>query len=186
MKHLPFPPENGPTSRSDLDFDSARAYHSHTAGRTTPTVSGSGPLSLQLLFIAREEGQPRQDHSAIPSLENEGRGVSTVIPIKKLFEAHIIVRDLQRSVAFYRDVLGLQVGIEQPERPAAFFWVGGRGKSNAGDIHDRKLADADDAASSIFSGEVGSPRGPYSSMTLMEIFLSTSLCCRIRHAQNSA
>ena len=58
--------------------------------------------------------------------------VSTVIPIKRLFEAHIIVRDLQRSVAFYRDVLGLQVGIEQPERPAAFFWIGGRGKSMLG------------------------------------------------------
>jgi len=55
-----------------------------------------------------------------------------VIPIKRLFEAHIIVRDLQRSVAFYRDVLGLQVGIEQPERPTAFFWVGGRGKSMLG------------------------------------------------------
>jgi len=58
--------------------------------------------------------------------------VSTVIPIKGLFEAHIIVRDLQRSVAFYRDVLGLEVGIEQPERPATFLWVGGRGKSMLG------------------------------------------------------
>jgi lactoylglutathione lyase len=55
-----------------------------------------------------------------------------VIPIKGLFEAHIIVRDLQRSVAFYRDVLGLEVGIEQPERPATFLWVGGRGKSMLG------------------------------------------------------
>jgi lactoylglutathione lyase len=55
-----------------------------------------------------------------------------VIPIKCLFEAHIIVRDLQCSVAFYRDVLGLEVGIEQPERPAAFFWVGDRGKSMLG------------------------------------------------------
>ena len=58
--------------------------------------------------------------------------MSTVIPIKGLFEAHIIVRDLQRSVAFYRDVLGLEVGIEQPERPATFLWVGGRGKSMLG------------------------------------------------------
>ena len=55
--------------------------------------------------------------------------MSAVIPIKHIFEAHIIVRNLQRSVAFYRDVLGLEVGIEQPERPAAFFWVGGRGRS---------------------------------------------------------
>ena len=58
--------------------------------------------------------------------------MGTVIPIKRLFEAHIIVRDLRRSVAFYRDVLGLEVGIEQPERPAAFFWVGGRGQSMLG------------------------------------------------------
>ena len=58
--------------------------------------------------------------------------MSAVIPIKNIFEAHIIVRDLQRSVAFYRDVLGLAVGIEQPERPAAFFWVGGRGRSMLG------------------------------------------------------
>jgi lactoylglutathione lyase len=43
-----------------------------------------------------------------------------------------MVRDLPRSVGFYRDVLGLQVGIEQPERPAAFFWIGGRGKSMLG------------------------------------------------------
>jgi lactoylglutathione lyase len=58
--------------------------------------------------------------------------VTTVIPITRLFEAHIIVRDLQRSIVFYRDVLGLQLGIEQPERPAAFFWVGGPGKSMLG------------------------------------------------------
>jgi len=58
--------------------------------------------------------------------------LATEIPIKRLFEAHIIVRDLQRSVSFYRDFLGLEVGIEQPERPAAFLWVGGRGKSMLG------------------------------------------------------
>jgi lactoylglutathione lyase len=58
--------------------------------------------------------------------------VSGVIPIQHLFEAHIIVRDLPCSVAFYRDVLGLEVGIEQPERSTAFFWVGGRGKSMLG------------------------------------------------------
>jgi len=58
--------------------------------------------------------------------------LSAAIPIKRLFEAHIVVRDLRRSIAFYRDVLGLEVGIEQPERPAAFFWVGGRGKSMMG------------------------------------------------------
>lgn len=58
-----------------------------------------------------------------------------MIPIEGLFEAHITVSDLKRSMAFYRDVLGLEVGIVQPERPAAFFWVGGhhpfRGRERA-------------------------------------------------------
>ena len=55
-----------------------------------------------------------------------------MIPIEGLFETHITVSDLQRSIAFYRDVVGLELGIVQPERPAAFFWVGGRGRSMLG------------------------------------------------------
>ena len=42
-------------------------------------------------------------------------------PIQGLFEAHLSVRDFERSVAFYRDVVGLELGIAQPERQAAFF-----------------------------------------------------------------
>jgi lactoylglutathione lyase len=55
-----------------------------------------------------------------------------MIPIEGLFETHITVRDLERSIAFYRDVVGLELGIPQPERPAAFFRVGGRGRSMLG------------------------------------------------------
>jgi catechol 2,3-dioxygenase-like lactoylglutathione lyase family enzyme len=55
-----------------------------------------------------------------------------MIPIEGLFETHITVSDLQRSITFYRDVVGLEVGLLQPERPAAFFWVGGRGRSMLG------------------------------------------------------
>ncbi|SRR5712692_7048231 len=55
-----------------------------------------------------------------------------MIPVKGLFEAHITVSDMQRSIAFYCDVVGLEVGLLQPERPAAFFWVGGRGRSMMG------------------------------------------------------
>jgi catechol 2,3-dioxygenase-like lactoylglutathione lyase family enzyme len=55
-----------------------------------------------------------------------------MIPIKGLFEAHLSVRDFERTVAFYRDVVGLELGIAQPERSAAFFWVGGRGRSMMG------------------------------------------------------
>jgi lactoylglutathione lyase len=48
-----------------------------------------------------------------------------MIPIEGLFEAHISVRDFKRSVAFYRDVVGLELGIAQPERPAAFLGSAG-------------------------------------------------------------
>ena len=49
-----------------------------------------------------------------------------------LFEAHLTVTDMSRAVAFYRDVVGLDVGLELPERGATFFWVGGRGKGLLG------------------------------------------------------
>lgn len=46
-----------------------------------------------------------------------------VTPIKGLFEAHLTVRDLDRSIAFYRDVLGLPLAHRIPSRHVAFFWV---------------------------------------------------------------
>lgn len=45
------------------------------------------------------------------------------VPIRGLFEAHLTVADLDRAVAFYRDIVGLPVALELPERGAAFFWV---------------------------------------------------------------
>jgi ribosomal protein S18 acetylase RimI-like enzyme len=50
----------------------------------------------------------------------------------RLFEAHLAVRDVERSVAFYRDVVGLPVGLRLPERDAAFLWVGDPGDSMLG------------------------------------------------------
>jgi lactoylglutathione lyase len=47
----------------------------------------------------------------------------TVVPIRGLFEAHLTVSDLERSIAFYRDVLGLPLAHRVPARQAAFFWV---------------------------------------------------------------
>jgi len=55
-----------------------------------------------------------------------------MIRVEGLFEAHVTVTDIERSISFYRDVVGLELGIAQPERPAAFFWVGGRGRSMMG------------------------------------------------------
>ena len=53
-------------------------------------------------------------------------------PVRGLFETHLTVRDVPRSVAFYRDVVGLPVVLELPERSAAFLWIGGRGRSMLG------------------------------------------------------
>jgi GNAT superfamily N-acetyltransferase/catechol 2,3-dioxygenase-like lactoylglutathione lyase family enzyme len=49
-----------------------------------------------------------------------------------LFETHLTVGDLDRSVAFYRDVVGLAVALEVPERGAAFLWIGGPGEAMLG------------------------------------------------------
>ena len=50
----------------------------------------------------------------------------------ELFESHLTVADLPRSIAFYRDVVELELAYELPERGAAFFWVGGRGRGLLG------------------------------------------------------
>ena len=54
------------------------------------------------------------------------------VPVRRLFESHLTVSDLQRSVNFYRDLVGLTLALEVPERNAAFFWVGEAGDSLLG------------------------------------------------------
>src|SRR5436305_1945188 len=49
-----------------------------------------------------------------------------------LFEAHLTVSDLDRSIAFYREVVGLPLALELPERGAAFFWIGDPGEAMLG------------------------------------------------------
>jgi len=44
----------------------------------------------------------------------------------------LTVSELGRSVAFYRDVVGLPLAREFPERGAAFFWCGAPGASMLG------------------------------------------------------
>jgi lactoylglutathione lyase len=55
-----------------------------------------------------------------------------MIPIRGIFETHLLVSDLKRSVAFYRDVLGLPVAHEAPERKVVFLWIGGHGNAMLG------------------------------------------------------
>ena len=58
----------------------------------------------------------------------EGSNVS----VRGLFETHLTVADLGRSIAFYRDIVGLAVALELPERGAAFHWIGEPGKAMLG------------------------------------------------------
>jgi catechol 2,3-dioxygenase-like lactoylglutathione lyase family enzyme len=47
----------------------------------------------------------------------------SIVPIRGLFEAHLTVSDLERSIAFYRDLLGLPLAHRIDSRQVAFFWV---------------------------------------------------------------
>ena len=49
-----------------------------------------------------------------------------------LYETHIPVSDVARSIKFYEDVLGLELAFEQPQRNVAFLWIGSREKSMLG------------------------------------------------------
>src|SRR5712691_8511010 len=55
-----------------------------------------------------------------------------MIPIRDLFEGHLTVSDLQRSMAFFGNVLGLEIAQVFLERKVAFYWIGGRGGSMLG------------------------------------------------------
>jgi lactoylglutathione lyase len=57
----------------------------------------------------------------------------TVLPKPTgLFETHLTVSDLDRSIEFYRDIVALPLALRLDDRGAAFFWVGGRGKAMLG------------------------------------------------------
>jgi lactoylglutathione lyase len=49
-----------------------------------------------------------------------------------LFEAHLPVSDLARATRFYREVVGLELAFEVPDRGAAFLWTGHAGGSMLG------------------------------------------------------
>ena len=55
-----------------------------------------------------------------------------MIPIRDLFESHLTVSNLERSMQFFGDVLGLELAYVVAERKVAFYWIGGRGRSMLG------------------------------------------------------
>jgi len=52
--------------------------------------------------------------------------------IRSLFETHLTVTDLERSMAFYGGVLQLQLAHVEPVRKVAFYWLGGPGATMLG------------------------------------------------------
>lgn len=52
-----------------------------------------------------------------------------MIPVTGLYESHLMVSDLERSIKFYRDIVGLELAHTIPKRNAAFFWIG-QGKTS--------------------------------------------------------
>jgi len=55
-----------------------------------------------------------------------------MIPIHNLFESHLTVADLPRSMSFYGDVLGLELAQVFSERKVAFYWIGPKRNSMLG------------------------------------------------------
>jgi lactoylglutathione lyase len=56
----------------------------------------------------------------------------SIITAQDLFEAHLAVADLDRAIAFYRDVVGLSLAFVTASRQAAFFWIGPAGNAMLG------------------------------------------------------
>jgi lactoylglutathione lyase len=58
--------------------------------------------------------------------------MSPPVAARRLFEAHLTVADLDASIAFYRDAIGLQLAHVTAARHAAFFWIGSPGNAMLG------------------------------------------------------
>ena len=69
---------------------------------------------------------------AVADARAAAEGATKPIPVAGLFETHLTVSDLSRSVAFYRSVVGLPLALEVPERGAAFFWIAEPGEAMLG------------------------------------------------------
>ena len=52
--------------------------------------------------------------------------------IKGLFETHLYVENIDRSIEFYANVIGLEQCHYEKERKAAFFWIGAPKKQMLG------------------------------------------------------
>jgi lactoylglutathione lyase len=55
-----------------------------------------------------------------------------MIPIEDLFESHLTVADLARSMSFFAGVMGFELAHATADGKAAFYWIGPRGGAMLG------------------------------------------------------
>ena len=67
--------------------------------------------------------------------------------ITKLFETHLKVKNLERSMQFYGELLGLELGRKEETRRAAFYWLGAQHSTMLG-IWENPPWDATESAGS--------------------------------------
>jgi lactoylglutathione lyase len=79
-------------------------------------------------LIRGQNNRPQQVDDAIIALTTK----RAMIPILDLFETHLTVGNLKRSMPFYESTLGLEIAQFLPDRKIAFCWIGGRGNSMLG------------------------------------------------------
>jgi len=133
--------------RSGLDRRRIRAIVLIRVERAAAVLSpsyddGSSEADIEQRFLAlyglrRAEPQAGgedggADASATGALDADHTGLGIAVPVRGLFETHLTVTDLERSMTFYREVVGLQVALEVPERGAAFHWIGRPGQAMLG------------------------------------------------------
>jgi lactoylglutathione lyase len=85
-----------------------------------------------MVSSARSRSTPVSEVVAAAQAPAASESTTEPIPIAGLFETHLTVSDLGRSVAFYRSVVGLPLALEVPERGAAFFWIAEPGEAMLG------------------------------------------------------
>lgn len=59
--------------------------------------------------------------------------------IKGLFETHLFVANLERSISFYGNAMELKQCHSEEERPAVFFWIGEDKKAMLGLWKNQKM-----------------------------------------------
>ena len=71
--------------------------------------------------------------------------------ITGLFETHLKVRNLERSMEFYEKIVGLELAMKEQARRVAFYWIGGRGKTALGLWENPPWASERDAGDQIIT-----------------------------------